>query len=500
MNDDNWYKETMGFKSILLAIALLVIGNITAFSQEEKEYSASRLRSDFKKFEKFLAAHPDPFTHISEESFRAKLDEVERSLDHPHTTLEFYKKLASLVALISDGHSAVYFPGSWWIRKLKANGCFPYEVYLTNDDELYVIKSYDNGSIQSGARIMAINGISVDSFIKAVEPFLSYEMIRFRNTIIDSDFNRFLYLAFGEQRANEITYFTADTLKTLVRNMPFKSWVKFQKEDRDADEKRAAMGRPYSYKKLEEGIGLIHVHSFAVGDVKAYELFLNKTFKQIRKDSIHSLIIDIRGNFGGWPGAASKLFHYISNTYFKTMAQSSMKVSYPLRELFGSFDPRMREFSKHMHHHRHFMDLEAIMNNTINTYVHEESLFNERPRNETYEFKGDCYLLTNRDSYSAASSFAATFQCYQMGTIIGEETGGTRIFRAAAIGELLPHSGIIIRMSTTKNYCTCYDQEFQGVLPNIAYSPSILELVSEQDIQLMYARRIIHKVQQAKQN
>jgi len=85
------------------------------------------------------------------------------------------------------------------------------------------------------------------------------------------------------------------------------------------------------------------------------------------------------------------------------------------------------------------------------------------PKDRKNEFKGDCYLLTNRDSYSAASSFASTFQCYQMGTIVGEETGGTKIFRANAIYTQLSRTAIWVRMSTTRMYTPCYSQEFEGV-------------------------------------
>ncbi|MFK7907134.1 MAG: S41 family peptidase, partial [Chitinophagales bacterium] len=245
--------------------------------------------------------------------------------------------------------------------------------------------------------------------------------------------------------------------------------------------------------------GLINIYAFRVRSVEDYKLFLHTTFKKIRKDSVHSLIIDVRGNFGGWPRIASYLFHYISDSYFKTMGKSRMKVSNPYKRNLLDRMPQLRTTKSALRQRRHFIDLRAIMRDPINSYVDEEIFFNEEPKTEIFEFKGDCYLLTNRDSYSAASSFASTFQCYQMGVIIGEETGGTKIFRANAIYEKLMRSELSVGMSTTKLFTTCYNKEFEGIEPTIKFIPSINEIISGMDAQLLFTQRLIKKIIQNKQ-
>ena len=487
-------------RPFILTVLFILCQVFSSIAQDEKLFSPKKLTADYKRFEKFLEAHPDPYTHIKEEDFKEKLSELKKSLDRPHTFREFYKKLSAMVALIKDGHSIVHFPRHWWEKKLKHNGCFPYEVFLTNENQLYVIKKYTEDPIPIGAKILSINGITVDSFIRHIDPYISYELPRFRNTVIDNLINKYLYLVFGDRDQHDIQFFHADTGACLVKNMPYKEWIKYHKDDRDEREEQISKGRPFLFEKVGDGIGLLHVYAFWAKDLTTYNLFLEKTFKEIRKENIHSLIIDIRGNFGGWPKLESELLHYLSNLHFKTSALSSMKVSYPYREYFEEMIPGLRRYTKHYLNDRHSLNLDAIMSNTINSFVIEDDLYNEKPRFEEYEFYGDCYLLTNRDSYSAASSFASTFQCYQMGTIIGEETGGTKIFRANAIPEQLYHSGITINISTTKIFTACYNDELEGVMPNIEYTPSILELISGRDIQLAFTLRVIDKIQKARQN
>ncbi|MFT5165390.1 MAG: C-terminal processing protease CtpA/Prc [Saprospiraceae bacterium] len=490
--------STSSGQAIIMCIVLIFCQSTNLSAQNEKQISPKDLLKDFNNLEELFEAHPDPYTHISEKDFKTKFENVKSTLDHPHSRLEFYKKVAAIIALLKDGHSSVRFPENWFRTLRKKRGAFPYEVYLNNEDELFAIKNLNNGVMPIPSKILTINGISIDSFFKKIDPYISYEMKNFRNTIIDGDFEMYLYLAFGYTDATILTYFTSDTSTVEIKNMPYKEWKKFQKDNREEKEIKISKGEPYAYKKIDEGVGLISIYAFFAKDLTNYNLFLSKTFKNIKKDNIHSLIIDIRGNFGGWPKIASRLFHYISNSYFKTMGKSSMKISYAYRNNIFDRMPFLRNNNIFIPQRSHYIDIEAVTRDRIGSYVNEDVFFNEEPVTENFEFKGDCYLLTNRDSYSAASSFASTFQCYQMGIIIGEETGGTKIFRANAFYENLNKSGLRVSISTTKLFTTCYYQEFEGVQPTIKFTPDIFGITSDLDTQLLFAQRVIKNIQKKK--
>ncbi len=493
-----YYQSNIHFRTFF-CLLIIALSCFQLQAQEDKLIPEKKLLKDFENFEQFLRAHPDPYTHISEKDFDKQLKAVKGSLNKPHSQLEFYKKLSSVVALIKDGHSSVYFSQFWKEKKRKEFGCFPYKLHLNNDNELFVLENFNDGAMKPGDKILAIEGVSVDSFLAMVDPYISYEKLNFRNTLIDDDFEKYLYLVFS--KCNDLTfkYYNLKEHETVVKTMPFKDWKSFQKDDREERELLIAQGKPYAYHKVKDGIGMISIYGFYAPDIDTYNRFLLKTFKSIRNDSIHSLIIDIRGNYGGWPKIASELFHYISETYFKTMARSTMKVSYPYRNYFYDKYPMLRSRSFTIPKRRHFVDLNAIMNREIGQFIDESTFFNEEPNTESFEYSGDVYLLTNRDSYSAASSFASTFQCYRMGMIIGEETGGTKIFRANPIREKLANSGINVRLSTTKMYTACFNEEMEGVKPTIKYSPSIFELLSDIDTQVIYAQRVIKKVKQKRE-
>jgi len=470
------------------------------FCQSDKLIPPKKQLKDLEKVWEVVEAHPDPFTHVSEELFKSVYDSIKAACIEPVSQAEFYKRVSRLISLIKDGHTSVVMPRDWLKELRESNGGFPYDMYLDNEDKLYIEKNNHQGSIKPGSRILSINEMPVDSFLRTIDPWISYERKPFRNTIIDDRFEFYLYLVFGRSDSLKFTFVLQDKQSVIIRNIPYKEWKKTEKATRTDSEIQEDKGEPYSYEKIDDGVGLLHIYSFSVPDLAYYDLFLSRTFTRIKKDNIHSLIIDIRGNFGGWPKVSSRLFHKLTDKRFKTMAVSHMKVSKAYRHYFLERNPN-RRFNKTNYRQlsaAHQIDISALINNKVGSFVTEEEVFNEDPSQESDEFRGDLYLLTNRDSYSAASSFASTFECYQMGIIIGEETGGTKIFRANAMFEQLENSKLIVRISTTKLLTTCFDKEFEGVRPTINYIPTIHELTSGMDTQLMFAKKVIKKMQAQK--
>ncbi len=453
------------------------------------------MKKDLKVLIETLEAHPDPYTKISEADFQKVVKEVEGKIVGDLDIIENYKNISKLVALIGDGHSSVLMPRYWLDKVRKEHGVFPYEVFLSNEGKLFVVKSYGDEQMPLGAQILAINGKSVDSFIEMVTPYLSYETDAFRNDLISESFEFLLYVVF--KQVDQLN-FKLETSEVQVASMPYEKWKVQKKDLREEREKKISLGKPYDFNILEPGIAKIDVFSFGITDYDNYRLFLLKTFKKVKKENIHSLIIDIRGNYGGWPKVASELFHYIHDGYFKTMAKSRMKISYPYRSYYSDMYPGIEFHNFTSQKRRHFVDVKKVVTGEIDTYVEESAFFNEPPIVEEYEFSGDCYVLIDRKSYSASSSFASTFQCYNMGVLIGEPTGGTKVFRANPMFKSLPKTGLGIVMSTTKFFTACYNEDNEPVQPNLEVLPSISDRVDGVDVQLNTTLKLIKEVQEKK--
>ncbi len=460
--------------------------------------SPKKMNKDLTILLETLDGHPDPYTKTSKEDFDQIIDDVRSNITQPLDILDYYKELQKIVAGIKDGHTNLFMPRRWLQNKRRKHGVLPYEVYLTNNNELHIIKSYAEAPIELGAQIMEINGMPVDSFINYVDPFLSYETLPFRNDRISQSFEFLLYLTFKQVDQLTFKLKVVNEFEMTVATIPFKEWES-QKNDTSVErEKKIENGEIYDFQIVSPGVAKIDIFSFAVSNLDKYQFFLRKTFKQIRNNDIHSLIIDLRGNYGGWPKASSELFHYIHNGHFKTMGKTSMKISQAYRKSYTDRYPNISQAAGYFHKSRHFIDLNKILTGKIDTYAEEDIFFNEKPTEKRFEFEGDCYVLIDRKSYSAASSFAATFQCYSMGYLIGEPTGGTKIFRANPFIKILPKSSMIARVSSTKMYSTCYNLDDEPVTPNVVSRPTVIDLVHNNDSQLNTALMLIKKVQNSK--
>ena len=494
-----WFEHCTIMNKYLIPVftILSLVFLTTEVSAQEKLLTVKQQEKDFEQFMKFLEAHPDPYTHIKKKTFNDKIKKVKNSFTEPISVLEYFRRVSSVISLVRDGHSSVYFPRDFLKSVIKEQGALPFKFHLTNDNKLYVIKKHDGNEVPIGSEIIKINGISIDSFLTIIDPYISYEKLPFRNTVIDNNLDKYVLLAFGKINPISVDYFSTDTTTISLKTIPYKLWEKEMKaeEDHETGDVKMAKNEPYAYEKIKDGIGVLTIYSFSTSDLATYQIFLRKSFRQIAKDSIHSLIIDVRDNFGGWPKISSELFHYISNGFFKTQAKSEVRISHAYKRNYFDLYPGLRNATINIPQRKHYLDIKGILESPVNTYITEEAFFNEKPDRKAFEFTGDCYLLQNRDSYSAASSFASTFQCYLMGKIIGEETGGTKVFRANPIHTELGRSRIRLVMSTTKKYTACFnpDKEFVGVVPNIAFSPTILDLCHDADTQLYYTVRLIMK-------
>jgi len=200
--------------------------SINVQSQNEETWEPKKLLKDLDQLEFLITAHPDPYQHISKKEVDNKFNEVKASFIKPKSTLAFYKDVASIIALIKDGHSSAYLPKNWFEYQRKKHGAFPYEMYLINDDELFVIKDFNNGKIPIGAKITKINGIRTTDFLTKFNPYISYERKAFRNTFIDNDFEKFLYIAFGHSKNTKLTFVKSTNEEVMIPNMPFKEWKK----------------------------------------------------------------------------------------------------------------------------------------------------------------------------------------------------------------------------------------------------------------------------------
>lgn len=193
--------------------------------------------------------------------------------------------------------------------------------------------------------------------------------------------------------------------------------------------------------------------------------FFRISFKDLRKEKVKHLVIDVRGNGGGSVTNSTYLTKFLTDRKFKVAdslyantRNSKYKKyidGYFFNRLFMIFMTAKRSDDKY--HFGYF----------------ERHYFKPKTRNH---FDGKVYILTGGNSFSATTLFTQTVKPQENVIVVGEETGGGAYGNTAwLIPDLtLPQTGIrvrlpLFRLVIDKNI----PKDGHGVQPEVISVPTI---------------------------
>jgi len=224
----------------------------------------------------------------------------------------------------------------------------------------------------------------------------------------------------------------------------------------------------YTYSSLpDQKIGIIDLRQFV--DLDRFKNFLKETFARIQKEGITDLIIDLRENGGGFSELLDPLLGYITNKPVVGGLHFEIKVSKQIKDYYRS---TLRWYVKWLPIQYVHPTWRKIWSADEGDMVSIERQ-PKKPENNPSRFDGQIYLLIGPKTYSTAQGFAAAVQDYKLGTLIGEETGGT----ACSFGEWypfdLPNTRLWVFVSTKRIPRPSGICDGQGVVPDYEVNQSL---------------------------
>ena len=372
------------------------------------------------------AVHPNPYTVTNKERITAKRKTLEDHLPNEIDRTKFFLEFAPIIAELRDGHTSLRPPlrdfGERWGDKT-----FPMDVAFVNES-LTVVNDWSGAGVPTGATLTEINGRSVENIVKTLMPLQHAELPAARRLNIARYFRMYLQIACDLGPPFAVSY--REVGESSVRTSSVQS--------RSLDEMNALRAqRPsspdYSYKFIpEHRLGVIAYNVCRPDD--AFKQFLRSTFDRIRMDKIDALVVDVRRNGGGSARANVALFDYITDQRYRMFAGGDIKFSDLVKNKLGrkTFENRFGPWD--------------TPDGTVLSQRDDAPFFEPGP-NEL-RFKGPVYVLSGVGTQSSGMNFVAAVKDYELGTIVGEETGDP----ATAFGDLesfrLNNSGLEMYVST----------------------------------------------------
>jgi C-terminal processing protease CtpA/Prc len=406
-----------------------------------------KLHEDIDYFMEVLEeVHVNPYLNIQKDKFYSEIKKLKTNIDKPLTRKEFYQIFTPVVLMLKDSHTNTHFPQEIFDQYIKKGGkLFPIDITVDENKKVFVKNDYSPNAILPGTEIISINSIKSE-FI--VNKFLQYEKgIAETANIkrIQGRFRDMLWQVYDFEGPFKLKLENEDI---IVEGMTLDKIEQRKKSDDTQNAGRESI----EFKKIDENIGLLKVQSFWISEDEFNEK-IRACFAQIKKDSIKSLIIDVRDNQGGSEVNGNELLQYITDKPFNMYSLFLRKKSKRYCDRFREDYKWWARWFMTIRTHTWFDEnAKIIFGSYVNTpYGEVDSLAFPiiQPRDNPLRFKGQIFVLMNHYSYSATVGFLGAVKDYQIAPIVGTESGESPNGFGEAYYFDLPNSRLLCRSSTT---------------------------------------------------
>ena len=435
---------------ILLLFVVNLYGQKLEFSKEEVLSDLETLRNTLQ------TAHYDVYAYTSEKDFKKTYERLKASVHRDSLslleTVNLYQRLTSIV---KNGHTEINFPAQSYIAYAQNGGTlFPLEIAFENGKALVRKNWSDNKEIEVGTEILSINDLSISEIMERIYPQVSAERTYFKNAKIELySFPRYYWQVFGQQDTFEVKLFSDGTAQTHTLNAIGVI--------EDYESKRTEIIAPELKLDFIGPVAYLNPGGFG-GDEEKYRQFIDSAFTVINENKSKNLIIDLRNNPGGNDSFSDYMVSYIADKEFKWNSNFTLKTSNILKE----------------HARKNNDTTSAYWQSVLSRgdgEIYEYDFEPYQPQAVEKRFKGDVYVLINRQSHSQAAVTAAQIQDYDFGTIVGEETAEYPSLYASIFQFKLPETGIPVNIS--KGFITRVNGSVreEGVIPDIFIKDHLLD-------------------------
>ncbi len=410
---------------------------------------------------------------------RKAFDAVRDGFDAPLTRFDLYARLLPLVAGIEDGHTRLALPP----HADAYLGARPILVPLRLrfiGDRAYVAGDLTPGrGVGDGAELLAVDGRPIRDILAALLPLVPADAgirtAKLRRLEPPASFSRLYGLRFGwrESFRLEVIPFRAKQAREV--SFPGLTAAELARLLRERYPAGDAI-RPVYELSFAGPIAVLTIRQFADDPDKArprFPDFLSQTFLTLERNKTPGLVIDLRGNGGGFDEYGKLLFaHVMDRPFLYYWALETRKDRYDLFRYTDETPESAAELARPLRRNeRGGFDVLGHPNSGL-----------QKPR--TPHFGGRVAVLIDGGSFSATGETTSALHYYKKAVFFGEEGGAgyygnTSGFMVTAV---LPRSRIEVRVPLVL-YTMAVDgyPKDRGLVPDFPVAPTIEDLAAGRD-------------------
>lgn len=466
-------------KKLLL---LLIICTIFQWLYGQKQFSAEQLKNDFDIFSTSLQqVHPSVYRFITKDSLQQIFQQSRQQITEPQTELAFHTLLRQTIRHIRCGHTTAKPSADWYNAQIKSPKLIPLEVIFL-DDQLYVKQAFEKDTLlRPGTKIKAINDRLSSNIIqemKAIQEIDGFSTT-YENTKIERLFRTYFLFLYGRSDQYKIDFLDP---KGITKSTFLEGGIAKPKSSSNLDSEALFQisGSTFSIAPGQANMAILDINNFTS---KGYKKYYKKVFKSIRQKGIQHLVIDLRGNGGGYFPNGNTLLKYLLPQEF------SMDFSRPKTKIAKNPYLKM-PFSSKMTRW-----LFGLIPDDDKADPHRNYAINYKPKKK-YGFNGQIYVLIDGGTFSMGSLVATRLKHSTDCQVIGEETGGGELgSNAVLMYELtLPETQIRIKIPY---YFLIHKVDSKiygrGVIPQIKTNYQLEDILQNRDLEMIQIQQMINQ-------
>ncbi len=436
--------------------------------KKDKLLSHKEIKEDLDTiFSAICEIHPNPYFNISKKEFDVLKIKAYNKINSSMSLNDFWKLTSPIVAKLGDGHTNLQMPNGEWLYHIYSNKkvILPLELYIINDCAI-VRKNISDSPIENGDYILSINGIPTKKIINDFATYINGELRHFKTAIMEREFPQMLFVIYGFKSP-----FNVDIKDSQGKVKEYE----LEGVDKNTYDKMKANLRDHNFhfdEIPELKASIIKFNNFEMRN--EFDKFLKNSFTKIKAKKYRYLIIDLRNNGGGASIIAEDLLNYITNKPYRFFSGGQAKVSkYTIKYA-------QKEISNE----------KLSIDSTYSVKITAKA-----PPKNSLGFRGKIFILISNYTFSTASGFAAVIKDYEIGTLVGKETGGLPSCYGDSWPVTLLNSNLILNVSwkyfIRPNGDTTYVHH--GVMPDIYVKTTAEDLHKNIDPVMEKVKEIIRK-------
>ncbi|MEE4292976.1 MAG: S41 family peptidase [Xanthomonadales bacterium] len=449
----------------LLTSPMTINGAEMAPSNEPVTYSAEAVQEDLASlYETLQASTYDLFLNTSKTDYDKAFERAMASITGPMTYLEISRLFRPFVVRAGFVHCWSGFPSEAY-QQFHENGgrLIPFDISFWEGKVLLSANWSDNGKIEAGDEILAINGTDIHQLLEKLYTYQQGESEYVKRTLLETrGLKGNWWFVFGDFSSGTVRLRKPDgqQIDTEVKGITLEQFKERQKAGGSPSFMKD--GRTFKFigdvAYLRPG-DFLNAETQDISTQEAFDNtefldFIDSAFREIARKKAQHLILDLRGNYGGDNSFSDPMIAYFADKPFRIASKFSVRTSQVTKSFWKDVNiPELAEMKQQI------MTLEDGSRFEVELAV-------TQPRTDDLAFKGEVITLVDRFSFSNTSAVAAIVQDYEFGVLVGEETSDTPSSCGALHTFNLPNTEMLIFFPKACMTRPSGDPSLRGVIPD----------------------------------